>query len=105
MTNGFDSYQAEVVDMIVYPRELGVAYTALGLNGEAGEYAEKIKKGMRDGVFAAHDAMMELGDVLWYVAAAAHELGYSLADVANFNLEKLDDRRDRGVVGGSGDAR
>lgn len=101
----FDEYQAEVSTTKIYPAGQGLEYTALGLCGEAGEYAEKVKKYIRDGMFDPHGAMMELGDVLWYLAAAADELGYSLGDVATFNLEKLRDRQLRNALGGSGDDR
>ena len=85
-------------------------YPTLGLCGEAGEVADKVKKVMRDrnGVFDAEtrDAIkMELGDVLWYVAQLSKELGYALEDVAAANLDKLSSRAARGRLGGSGDDR
>lgn len=85
------------------PQEL--AYVALGLNGEAGEFAEKVKKLIRDGVFVKEDAAKELGDVLWYTARAAEALGYSLDLIAVMNIDKLSSRKDRGVLQGSGDNR
>lgn len=101
----FDEYQREAAATRLYPRDQGITYTALGLCGEAGEYAEKVKKMIRDGEFDSHMAMMELGDVLWYLAAAAEELGYALGDIASMNLEKLRDRMERNMIGGNGDAR
>jgi len=95
----------------VYPNRGGnLTYPVLGLCGEAGEVAEKVKKIFRDcgGVVDAAkcDAIAkELGDVLWYVAATAHELGVSLEDVASRNLDKLASRKDRGKLTGSGDER
>ena len=85
-------------------------YPTLGLNGEAGEVADKVKKVIRDreGVFdetVRADIALELGDVLWYVAQLASELGYELEDVANINLKKLRDRSSRGHLQGSGDHR
>ncbi len=82
----------------------------LGLNGEAGEVAEKLKKIIRDkqGVVSDEDKQQlakEAGDVLWYLASFAHEIGYSLDDIASQNLEKLQSRKARGVLGGSGDNR
>jgi len=85
-------------------------YPVLGLNGEAGEVAEKVKKLMRDdgGVITeAHREAVrkELGDVLWYVAATAYEFGFTIEDCAVSNIEKLYDRMDRGKLKGSGDDR
>ena len=101
----FDTFQTECKKTAIYPEEQGLSYTALGLAGESGEYADKIKKYMRDGTLDDRGAMRELGDVLWYVAMAADELGYDLSEVAFECLEKLRSRKDRGVLGGSGDNR
>ena len=85
-------------------------YPVLGLTGEAGEVAEKVKKIFRDqgGVItnADRDALKkELGDTLWYLAQIATELGIPLADVATDNIKKLSSRRERGTIGGNGDDR
>ena len=85
-------------------------YPTLGLCGEAGEVADKVKKVLRDqeGNFTpeVRDALkLELGDVLWYVAQLASELGFELNEVAEANLNKLDSRAARNVIGGSGDHR
>jgi NTP pyrophosphatase (non-canonical NTP hydrolase) len=93
-----------------YPREAWLAYPALGLAGEAGEVAEHAKKAIRDDGGSVSDerraAMAkELGDVLWYVAQLASELGLALEDVARENLQKLSSRQRRGVLSGSGDER
>jgi NTP pyrophosphatase (non-canonical NTP hydrolase) len=82
-----------------------VTYVALGLTGEAGEFAEKVKKYIRDGDWDAPRAARELGDVLWYVARAAEALGYTLDDIADMNIKKLQDRQARNVLSGSGDER
>jgi NTP pyrophosphatase (non-canonical NTP hydrolase) len=93
-----------------YPRAAWLAYPALGLAGEAGEVAEHAKKAIRDDGGEITDerraAMSkELGDVLWYVAQLATELGVDLDDVAQANLDKLASRQRRGVLSGSGDER
>ncbi|MEY3464323.1 MAG: hypothetical protein RLZZ468_2101 [Cyanobacteriota bacterium] len=85
-------------------------YPTLGLCGEAGEVADKVKKVLRDrgGSFSPEviEALrLELGDVLWYVAQLATELGLDLDDVAQANLDKLASRAARNVIGGDGDHR
>src|SRR5476651_2737800 len=74
----------------------------LGINGEAGEVAEKVKKIIRDknGVISEEDKKelaKELGDVLWYLAVFAKDLGFSFDEVAKGNLEKLKSRKERGA--------
>ena len=85
-------------------------YPTLGLCGEAGEVADKVKKVLRDrqGNFTPEviaDLKLELGDVLWYVAQLATELGLELEQIAQTNLDKLASRAARNVIGGSGDKR
>ena len=77
----------------------------LGLVGEAGEVAEKVKKQVRDGVFNRHEVAKELGDVLWYLANISNDIGYSLKEIANMNVDKLRSRKERDVIKGSGDNR
>lgn len=101
----FDDYQVFARTTAIYPSQYGVLYTALGLTNEAGEVAGKIKKSLRDGIDTREATLDELGDVLWYAAMLAHELGERLSDVAARNVGKLTDRADRGVLGGSGDRR
>jgi NTP pyrophosphatase (non-canonical NTP hydrolase) len=101
-------YQDRAARTALYPRETAVEYTALGLVGEAGEIANKVKKVLRgDYDREALRAPMagELGDVLWYVAMLARELDLDLADIAQANLDKLASRKDRGLLQGSGDDR
>ena len=93
-----------------YPRQAWLTYPALGLAGEAGEVAEHAKKAIRDDAGTVSDerrASMakELGDVLWYVAQLASELGLDLDQLAEANLEKLLSRQRRGVLSGNGDDR
>ena len=107
----FDEYQLQARTTAIYPN-LGsnITYPALGLCGEAGEVAEKIKKVLRDDAGVVSPAKLaeikkELSDVLWYVANLASELGLSLDSIAEDNLKKLFDRKKRGVLGGNGDNR
>lgn len=106
-----NDYQYAALRMAIYPdagsgSDLALTYVALGL-GEAGEVQGKIKKLLRDGDTPAlrAAAAAELGDLLWYVAAVASELGIPLSQIARNNLHKLRSRQDRGVLGGSGDDR
>lgn len=102
-----DEYQSEAKKTARYPvinQDIPI-YPALGLCGEAGEFAEKCKKGVRDGAFDRDGAIRELGDVLWYVAMAAEDLGIGLDAVAGLNLAKLRDRAARDALKGSGDER
>lgn len=87
-----------------------IIYPTLGLLNEAGEVAGKVKKIFRDkggviGEDERDDLRAELGDVLWYLTQICTELDLTLADVADYNLEKLADRLERGVIGGDGDQR
>ncbi|MBI5798439.1 MAG: nucleoside triphosphate pyrophosphohydrolase family protein [Candidatus Yonathbacteria bacterium] len=107
----FKDYENEAIKTAEYPT-VGekFVYPTLGLVGEAGEVAEKIKKLFRndDGVLTdAHreELKKELGDVLWYLAALSRELGFSLDDVAEANITKLRSRAQRGVIKSSGDNR
>lgn len=107
----FEEYQQKSRKTAVYPNAGdNFIYPTLGLAGEAGEVAEKIKKVLRDhgGVIDGakkQEIAKELGDVLWYVAQIASELGLPLDDIANLNIEKLYSRLERGKISGSGDSR
>lgn len=109
-----DEYQTEARSSAVYPQDARVIYPALKLAGEAGEVAEKLGKFIRDEDHRPGSALTpgqtealakELGDVLWYVANLAADLGLSLEEVAAMNLQKLASRVERGVIRGSGDDR
>ena len=106
----FSDYQHFSRRTASYPREAWLTYPARGLAGEAGEVAEHAKKTIRDDRGEVSDERRaaiakELGDVLWYVAQLASELGLELEDIARENLEKLFSRQRRGVLSGSGDDR
>jgi NTP pyrophosphatase (non-canonical NTP hydrolase) len=107
----FSEYQDRSRATAVYPNAGdNIVYPALGLCGEAGETAEKVKKAIRDdgGTLTEERRAAiaaELGDVLWYVAQLATEAGLDLEEVAEANLEKLASRQRRSVLQGSGDNR
>lgn len=107
----FDAYQEQAGQTAIYPnRGSNLTYPVLGLSGEAGEVAEKLKKVIRDQGGELNDETRaalskELGDVLWYIAACCHELGIQMGDVASANLQKLAARQERGKIQGSGDNR
>lgn len=106
----FEDYQKKAVSTAIYGLGRKVIYPTLGLCGETGEVAEKIKKILRDknGVYSQDDIIeirKELGDVLWYLANIANDLDISLEEVANSNIEKLQSRKERGVIHGEGDNR
>jgi NTP pyrophosphatase (non-canonical NTP hydrolase) len=104
--NTFQEYQEFVKSMKVYPERHAIVYPALGLSGESGEIAEKIKKWLRkDNELDKEALLLELGDPLWYITSLADDLGYTLQDVIDANVSKLTDRKDRGVLKGSGDNR
>ena len=102
-----DDYQRDVGQFAVeLPYDQAIAHGVLGLCGEAGEIAEKLKKFYRDGrSLDREDIKKELGDVLWYVAYVSRLIDYKLGDTAYTNYKKLADRAFRGVLSGSGDNR
>jgi NTP pyrophosphatase (non-canonical NTP hydrolase) len=107
----FQQYQDAVKKTAIYPKQgHNLSYLTLGLTGEAGEVADKLKKIIRDQEGQLSEAnrkelIKELGDVFWYLAMLCWELHVSLEEVASANIEKLLDRKARGVLGGQGDNR
>lgn len=111
MTLTFDEYQELSADTRIYPDEVKILYPALGLGGEAGEVQEIVKKWLRDepGTEMSQERCEklfgEISDTLWYIAALADDLGFKLGDIAQFNIDKLQSRKERGVLSGSGSDR
>ncbi|KKQ80418.1 MAG: putative pyrophosphatase [Parcubacteria group bacterium GW2011_GWC2_38_7] len=107
----FAEYQIESKKTALYPNKgSNYIYPVLGLAGESGEVAEKIKKVIRDdgGIVSEvkkEEIKKEIGDVLWYLAQICSELGLSFDEAAKGNIEKLMSRMERGVLHGSGDNR
>ena len=103
-----NEYQQKALKTAIFPKEYAIIYPALGLAGEAGEVADKVKKIVRDRNTSdqmKRDIAAEIGDCLWYCAVLANDLGFDLAQIADSNLSKLADRQQRGVLHGSGDKR
>lgn len=114
-----NEYQKMALETAVYPKEYKTIYPALGLNGEAGEVADKVKKVLRDSEVIVRDSSgaivlpdskreelaKEVGDVLWYVATMAYDLGFSLEEIAIMNYQKLKSRQERHMLSGDGDNR
>ena len=104
----FNEYQKIARSTAIYPKEYKVIYPALGLCGEAGEVAEKVKKIVRGDDRlnnVTSSIVMELGDVLWYVSALADDLGITLEQVAQWNVDKLQRRMQLNKIKGDGDNR
>lgn len=103
-----NNYQMQAKKFAIYPEHMKVVYPALGLAGEAGEVADKVKKIYRDDRTDARflaEIAKEIGDVMWYCAALANDLGFDLQQVAEMNIYKLKSRKAAGKIGGSGDDR
>ena len=93
-----DMYQQVAKTTAIYPREQAIIYPTLGLTGEAGEVANKVKKIIRDGSDSKDEKLVseikaEIGDCLWYIAVLANDFDIKLSDIASTNLEKLANRK------------
>ena len=107
-----DIYSQMTRTTAIYPfagsgTTIGLMYCALGLAGEAGEIANKVKKLFRDtdDPSARESLRKEIGDVAWYLARLSDELGFRLSDILSENVDKLQTRKSKGTLGGSGDER
>jgi NTP pyrophosphatase (non-canonical NTP hydrolase) len=105
-----NDYFDSAISTAIFPEDIGIIYCALALNGEAGEIAEKVKKVIRDknGLYSEEDRKaiaLEIGDLLWYCANLANQFGYDLEEIAKLNMDKLQSRKTRNVLSGSGDNR
>ena len=98
------TYQIEAKKTAIFPANKALEYLSLGLVGEAGEVANKVKKIIRDKKIDV-DISGEIGDVLWYCAMLADYLDVNLGKIMEDNFNKLHSRKERGVLGGSGDNR
>jgi NTP pyrophosphatase (non-canonical NTP hydrolase) len=110
MIQTFDDYQQAAAQTAIYPEDTRVTYPALGLAGEAGEVANKIKKIIRDdGMVVTEERRAqiskEIGGVMWYVAALCTDLELNLGDVCRENIAILNSRQERGTLQGDGDER
>jgi NTP pyrophosphatase (non-canonical NTP hydrolase) len=108
----FNEYQKRALTTALYPSEYKIIYPALGLGDESGEVMGKVKKWLRgdDGkgemsVERKEALKAELGDVLWYLAVLANDLGIPFSEVAEMNIKKLESRKERGMLNGNGDNR
>ena len=109
----FSEYQLKAAQTAIYPRQGtqdGLEYCIFGLMSEAGELCGHYSKCIRDKNKVLDDEMKKLilketGDCMWFLAQIATELKMSLEQVAEINLKKLNDRKERGVLGGYGDSR
>jgi NTP pyrophosphatase (non-canonical NTP hydrolase) len=107
----FKEYESIIEKTAIYPnRGNNIIYPTLGLVGESGEVAEKVKKLIRDEKGVVNEEFKanikkELGDVLWYITALSLEIGFSLESIAEANISKLIKRRETNTLSGSGDHR
>lgn len=101
-----NEYQDKAIETAMYGAGYAIVYPTLGI----GEVADKVKKILRDhnGEFTDEKKLeiaKEIGDVCWYIAALCRDLGFTMDEVCQMNLEKLASRKARNVISGSGDNR
>lgn len=105
-----NEYQDKAIETSIYGVGYEIVYPTLGLTGESGEVADKVKKILRDnnGEFTDEKKLeiaKEIGDVCWYIAALCRDLGFTMDEVCQMNLDKLASRKSRNKISGSGDDR
>ena len=106
LLNDLAAYSQWAEGLVLTKGDTRLLENILGLVGEAGEVAEKLKKSLRDGnKLDIAGLKLELGDVLYYIAVTANHIGSDLQEIAEINMEKLNSRKERGVLQGSGDNR
>jgi NTP pyrophosphatase (non-canonical NTP hydrolase) len=112
LATDLDDYQTKAMRTAIFPTGNGmeIIYPTIGLCGEVGEIAEKVKKWIRDDKQKMTEERRqllkkELGDALWYLSALAFGLGFTLREIAQHNLDKLHDRHKRDAIVGDGDVR
>ena len=97
-----NEYQRRASMTAKYPSNMAILYTCLGLAGEAGEVSNKVKKLIikRESLSPeiSQSIALELGDVLWYLSQLSHDIGYTLKDIAQMNLDKLSFREQSGTI-------
>ena len=100
-------YQRKAKETAIFPADKALEYLSLGLVGEAGEVANKVKKLIRDKKVLLDTTVIssEIGDVVWYCAMLADYLDVNLGKIMDDNLDKLKSRKQRGTLGGTGDNR
>ena len=102
----FYEYQDESRKTWLFDYKYDFTRSVLGLVGEAGEIAEKVKKLLRgDGKLKKVDMAKELGDVMYYIARIADYYKLTLEEIAKLNIKKLKSRKHRNKIKGSGDNR
>lgn len=104
-----NEYQSIALETAIFDKKNPIAYCILGLTGEAGEVANKYKKVLRGDKELTDDLKFkiadELGDVMWYSAVLARELGFSFQEILDINIDKLKRRRENNTIMGDGDSR
>ena len=105
-----NEYQEKALSTAIYSDNYKIIYPTLGLTGEAGEVSDKVKKVLRDkdgnsDKETNKQIALELGDVMWYCATLANDLGYTLDDICQMNYDKLQSRKNRDAIHGNGDNR